>query len=80
MVKVVAKNHLIHGAHYKGECRNAEVARWDAERGKFVYWRHKWGQRFTEEICHPYDDKVYDVFTPTEMILVTKVIPFYEPG
>lgn len=58
------KSELEHGAYYSGRCRNADEARWDADKERFVYWRTKWGTTFLEEICHPDDDQVYDVFTP----------------
>lgn len=58
----IAKQDLVHGAYYEGRCRNATVARWNAERECFVHWRTKFGQRFIEEIRHPEDDQHYDVF------------------
>jgi hypothetical protein len=33
-----------------------------------VYWRRKFGDKFTEEINHPEDDDGYDLFTPTSMV------------
>ena len=56
------KKDLEHGAYYKGDCRNAEVARWNADKQVFVHWRTKWRDRYTEEICHPEDDDIHDVF------------------
>lgn len=58
----IAKVDLKHGVYYEGRCRNANIARWDANRGKFIHWRHKFGHKFLEEICHPEDDQRYDVF------------------
>ena len=58
----IAKKDLVHGQYYKGRCRNASVARWDATQERFVHWRTKWGSKFTEEICHPDDDQHFDVF------------------
>jgi hypothetical protein len=57
---VIPKNKLIVGQYYRGGCRNAEVARWNGK--YFLYWRYKFGDCFLEEICHPEDDKHYDVF------------------
>ena len=58
----IPKPELIHGFYYQGHCRNAEVARWNAEIQKFIYRRHKFGQTFLEDICCPEDDQVWDVF------------------
>lgn len=61
---MVAKEELKHGAYYKGVCRNADIARWNAEKQHFVYKRYKFGTWFMEEIFHPADDNIYDVFRP----------------
>ncbi len=58
----IAKADLMHGAYYYGRCRNASIARWNADTQRFVYWRNKFGHKFVEEICHPEDDQVFDVF------------------
>ena len=58
----LAKAVLTHGAYYLGDCRNASIARWNGETNRFVYMRTKFGSTFAESICHPDDDKVYDVF------------------
>jgi hypothetical protein len=72
----IARKDLKHGAYYKGSCRNASEARWNGDYNKFVYWRTKFGQTFLEEICHPDDDQVYDVFFVEEEISEpTKHIP-----
>lgn len=64
----VAKKDLKHGAYYEGRCRNATVARWDAQAVHFVHWRTKFGDRFTETIRHPDDEHHYDVFKPDREI------------
>jgi hypothetical protein len=61
-VPKIAKADLVHGEYYRGRCRNAQIARWNAERERFVHWRTKWGQTYTEEICHPEDEQHFDVF------------------
>lgn len=61
-VAKIPKIDLEHGAYYSGHCRNASVARWDANNNCFVYWRKKFGHTFKEEIRHPEDDKHFDVF------------------
>ncbi len=58
----IAKSELEHGAYYAGRCRNASVARWDADKQKFLHWRTKFNETFLEEICHPEDDTMFDVF------------------
>lgn len=65
---MIAKLDLVHGAYYSGHCRNATVARWNAERQVFLHWRTKFGQAFVEEIKHPDDEQRYDVFEPEAMI------------
>jgi hypothetical protein len=72
----IPKKDLIHGAYYKGRCRNSNEARWNAELEKFVHWRTKFGHTFTEEICHPEDDKRFDVFVVEAVCESTKEIPF----
>lgn len=58
----IPKSELIHGEYYNGRCRNATVARWNAEEQVFVHWRTKFSLRYTETIKHPEDEQVYDVF------------------
>lgn len=75
----VAKADLEHGAYYAGRCRNASVARWDANRGLFLHWRTKFGERFLEEIKCPEDDIIFDVFvTEHKLDTVTEEIPLRE--
>ena len=61
---------LQHGAYYRGTCRNAvaDLARWDNTKQEFIYIRHKWGEYFTEAICHPEDEQHYDVFCVQELV------------
>jgi len=73
----IAKIDLVHGAYYTGRCRNASEARWNADKQVFVYWRTKFDHTFLEEINHPEDDKMFDVFVVKEIVEVpTKEIPF----
>jgi hypothetical protein len=58
----IEKANLEHGAYYAGRCRNASEARWNADRQRFVHWRYKFGHEYLEEICHPEDDDLFDVF------------------
>jgi len=73
----IAKQNLIHGAYYAGSCRNASEARWNDDKQVFVHWRTKFNHTFLEEIKHPEDDQLFDVFV-VEHILEnpSKEIPF----
>ena len=62
----IAKKDLIVGAYYKGRCRNANEARWNGS--VFIHWREKFDRIFLEEISHPEDDDVFDVFVVEELI------------
>ena len=76
-VPKIAKKDLEHGSYYKGRCRNANEARWNADKNKFVHWRTKFNNTYLEEIRHPEDDKLFDVFVVEEKIETpTKEIPF----
>lgn len=65
---MITKAELEHGAYYDGHCRNAQVARWNAQMNCFVHWRYKFGQTFLEEIRHPEDEHHFDVFHPFRKI------------
>lgn len=65
---MIPKKDLVHGAYYVGECRNADLARWDAELNVFLHWRNKFGDRFIEDIKHPEDERLYDVFVPEQRV------------
>ncbi len=58
----ITKKDLVHGQYYKGRCRNAAITRWNGEKQRFVHWRTKFTFKFLEEICHPEDESVFDVF------------------
>jgi len=66
--KAIPKDKLVDGATYLGHCRNSDRATWDAEAGVFRYIRKKFGFEFQEDIFHPDDDDVYDVFIPLQII------------
>ena len=70
--KFLPKSVLVDGTYYKGSCRNAEAAVWDAEHNLFWYIRSKFGDHFPEDICHPEDDNGYDLFYPFETTLPTE--------
>ena len=62
--QIIPKRELIAGAYYRGHCRNADIARWDAATQQFYYTRYKFGDTFVEAIRHPEDDDGYDLFMP----------------
>lgn len=59
---MIEKKDLKVGSYYVGSCRNASYARWNGK--VFIHWRTKWRATFLEEICHPDDEKHFDVFIP----------------
>lgn len=61
---MIDKSLLIHGNYYAGKCRNANIARWDAERSVFVHWRTKFGTTFLEEISYFTPEGQFDEFIP----------------
>lgn len=63
---MLTKDQLVHGEYYLGRCRNAEIARWNANKQHFVYRRYKFGTTFLETIKHPDDDQIWDVFDVIE--------------
>lgn len=60
----IPKNELIHEQYYNGSCRNASIARWDANKELFYHHRTKFGSTFIESIKHPVDEDKWDVFYP----------------
>lgn len=65
---MINKKDLVHGEYYSGNCRAADIARWNANDDKFYHWRYKFGRSYVEVIKHPEDDEIYDVFTPVSII------------
>lgn len=62
----IAKENLVKGQYYRGQCRNAKVAVWDGY--NFWYMRTKWNMVFPEAIHASEDDQVYDVFYAFEPV------------
>ena len=65
---MISLQDLEDGVLYAGTCRNAQQARWNAARQKFVYKRTKLGSTFNGEVNHPEHDTGYDLFVPTSII------------
>ena len=66
---ILPKDLLVHGGYYKGRCRNASVARWNAKGQRFYHWREKFGRIYIETIKYPTDETepwwdVFDVIEP----------------
>lgn len=78
---ILSKDKLAHGGYYKGRCRNATVARWNAEDQCFYHWREKLGHIYIETIKYPTDEEElwWDVFDVIEELPNPKFeIPFDE--
>ena len=76
---ILPKDRLVHGRFYKGRSRNATIARWDAEREVFWYWRQQFGRIFLDTIHYPADEPNFglDVFDVVEELPDPKFeIPF----
>lgn len=78
-VPKIKKEDLIHGVYYEGRCRNANVARWNANTQTFFHHRTKFGHTFIEEIKCPEDEARYDVFV-TEKICENYTPPIDFPN
>lgn len=61
----IAKDKLIVGETYIGDCRNASEAVWNGK--TFTYMRTKFGTTYPEDINHFQDDDGYDVFVPIKI-------------
>jgi hypothetical protein len=59
---------FVHGAYYRGSCRNASIARYNAETDKFVYMRGKFGCVYPEDIRHAGCDDGFDLFEPFAIV------------
>ena len=78
---ILPKDHLRHGAYYKGRCRNATVARWNASEQCFYHWRKKFDRIYIQTIKYPTDEVEpwWDVFDVVKELPNPKVeIPFDE--
>jgi hypothetical protein len=63
----IGKHFLRHGCYYTGHSIYSDVARWDENKKRFIYLRHKFGFVVEEEVPHPDDGSIYDVFYPYEL-------------
>jgi calcineurin-like phosphoesterase family protein len=67
----IPMSKLQHGKFYKGRCRNALWAYWDAQEQLFYYIREKFGSEFVESICPVEKDNGFDLFVPQDEYLIT---------
>jgi len=65
---VIKKDDLINGAYYQGNCRNSNVAMWNAKDNCFVYMRTKFTNVYKDKINHIADDNGFDLFMPFQKI------------
>lgn len=76
---ILPRDQLRHGAYYKGRCRNATIARWNATQECFYHWCEKFGRTYIQTIKYPTDeqDPWWDVFDVVEELPNPKFeIPF----
>jgi hypothetical protein len=60
----IPKNQLIHGQVYYGNHRQCTIAKWNAEKNIFEYWRHKFQMTYIDTCNHFEDDDGFAVFVP----------------
>lgn len=65
---ILPRDQLVHGRYYKGRCRHATIARWNAEEQCFYHWREKVDFIYIETINYPADETEpwWDVFDVVE--------------
>jgi uncharacterized protein (DUF433 family) len=76
---IMPRDQLQHGHYYKGRCRHATVARWNADDRCFYHWREKFGRIYIEDIKYPTDETEpgWDTFDVVEELQIQKFeIPF----
>jgi hypothetical protein len=77
---MIPRDHLEHGEYYTGICRNAEVAMWRADEGRFFHLRTKYGTTYAEAINHPEDDNGFDFFVPVAHVILPGASTARPPG
>jgi hypothetical protein len=65
---LMARDQLKHQHYYRGRCRHATVARWNADEQCFYNWREKFGRIYLETIKYPTDEEEpwWDIFWVVE--------------
>lgn len=67
-IGLIPMSELEDGVIYRGYCRNASKARWNAGSKTFTYMRYKFTMKFEEEIVPPELDEGYDIFVAVEKL------------
>ncbi|MEO8660886.1 MAG: alpha/beta hydrolase [Bryobacteraceae bacterium] len=76
---ILSKAQLTHGRYYKGRCRNATIARWNAAEQLFYHWRKKFDRIYIRTVKYPTDEDEpwWDIFFVVEELPGSKFeIPF----
>lgn len=78
----IPQAQLVDGHYYAGRCRNANIARWNAEDNQFYHWRTKFAATFIETIDYWQVDGHFDGFIPLFDLGadVPQFIPFFTPA
>ena len=78
----IPKDKLVDGNFYAGRCRNANIARWNAQDNQFYHWRTKFDRTFIETIDYWVVDGQFDGFIPLFDLGadVPQFIPFFTPA
>lgn len=63
----IPKKDLIDGQIYYGDYRNANFAKWIAEKNKFEHWRFKFGNAILDTCNHFEDDDGFALFVPIRL-------------
>jgi uncharacterized protein (DUF433 family) len=77
---ILAKDQLKHGRYYKGRCRNATIARWNANEQCFYHWRKPFDRIFLDTIKYPTDEVelFWDTFWVVDELSTPRFeIPFH---
>ena len=78
----IPQARLVDGNYYAGRCRNANIARWNAQDQQFYHWRTKFNRTFIETIDYWVVDGQFDGFIPLFDLGadVPQFIPFFTPA
>jgi hypothetical protein len=60
----IQKADLIDGAFYLGDHRRGRIAKWNAEKNRFEYWRNKFSAVYIDTCNHFEDDDGFALFVP----------------
>jgi hypothetical protein len=63
----IPKKDLIDGQVYIGNHRQCKIAKWNAEKNIFEYWRHKFTAIYIDNCNHFEDDNRFALFVPIKL-------------